>query len=484
MVYYRKYRPQTIAELDLDQVRERLTTILKSKNLPHAFLFTGPKGLGKTSSARILAKAINCEVVQKSKDGKDIEPCNKCEVCVSITSGSNIDVLEIDAASNRGIDEIRDLREKIKFSPSALSKKIYIIDEVHMLTTDAFNALLKTLEEPPSHAVFILCTTEEDKIPQTIVSRTFQVHFNKPTKDELMRSLKRIVDGEKLDIENGVLDEVYKMSEGSFRDAAKILEELSFENGKISKEVLERTYKTQSTDVRLLKLIASLEKKDVQESLLVIDELAQSGADFKIVTQKLTSILHDMLLSENKGSLSKKETSQLISLVNESYKDIKFSVLQQIPLELVVIEWCLEREPKAVIQKNQDIVEKKEEELVVEVSKDYEKKVEEPAPQGEKNEEEESNLHKDMFHPNILPDNFFSALLSRLKSDNHSIVGILRGCKLQEMTDDKVIFTTPYKFHKDKLSEAKIRSIIDKRSSELLRRDVVVEVVIVEKSKQ
>src|SRR5690348_2704670 len=136
MVYYRKYRPQNISDLDLSAVREKLSSILSAKELPHAFLFTGPKGLGKTSSARILAKAINCE------NKKGIEPCNKCDACVSITNGSNIDVLEIDAASNRGIDEIRDLRDKIKYAPASLPRKVYIIDEVHMLTTDAFNALL------------------------------------------------------------------------------------------------------------------------------------------------------------------------------------------------------------------------------------------------------------------------------------------------------------------------------------------------------
>ena len=183
MVYYRKYRPQKVSELDLEEIREKLESILRAKEIPHAFLFSGPKGLGKTSAARILAKASNCEqrwevrnekLDKEVRSGKkknqkitlqnptshlspltsNIEPCNVCDNCVSITNGSNIDVLEVDAASNRGIDEIRDLRGKIKYAPAALRKKVYIIDEVHMLTTDAFNALLKTLQEPPSHSVF------------------------------------------------------------------------------------------------------------------------------------------------------------------------------------------------------------------------------------------------------------------------------------------------------------------------------------------
>lgn len=226
MVFYLKYRPQTISELDLAQVREKLFSLLKSKSLPHAFLFTGPKGLGKTSTARILAKAINCERVQelriknqelrKNKNeshnskfiiqNSDVEPCNECQACVSITNGSNIDVLEIDAASNRGIDEIRALRERVKFAPANLKKKVYIIDEVHMLTTEAFNALLKTLEEPPDHVVFILCTTEIWKVLPTIVSRSFHISFEKPTKEELTRSLERVAKGENLTIEKGVYD--------------------------------------------------------------------------------------------------------------------------------------------------------------------------------------------------------------------------------------------------------------------------------------
>ena len=160
MVLYRKYRPQKIAEIDNPEVREKLEKILSSGKPPHAFLFSGPKGTGKTSSARIIAKSLNCE----KNNGKG-EPCNRCSTCLSITNGTNLDILEIDAASNRGIDEIRDLRDKIRLAPAGARKKIYIIDEVHMLTTEAFNALLKTLEEPPEHALFVLCTTNAEKLP-------------------------------------------------------------------------------------------------------------------------------------------------------------------------------------------------------------------------------------------------------------------------------------------------------------------------------
>lgn len=210
MVFYRKYRPQTIAQLDSEAVREKLLSVLSSKSIPHAFLFTGPKGLGKTSTARIVAKALNCE----KKAAGAVEPCNKCDQCVSITNGTNFDVLEIDGASNRGIDEIRDLREKVKLAPISSAKKVYIIDEVHMLTNEAFNALLKTIEEPPEHVVFMFCTTEPHKVPETILSRCFHIAFKKATIPELVHSFERIAKGEKLTVDSDVFGEIAKLSDG------------------------------------------------------------------------------------------------------------------------------------------------------------------------------------------------------------------------------------------------------------------------------
>src|SRR3989338_9371100 len=219
MAFYRTYRPQTIAQLDSEYIREILYSFFSTKKTPQSVLLTGPKGLGKTSAARIIAKVVNC--TGRRKDAKTIDPCNKCSECVSISSGSYLDVLEIDGASNRGIDEIRDLREKVKLSPASAQKKVYIIDEVHMLTTEAFNALLKTLEEPPDHAIFMLCTTEPQKVPSTIISRCFHIAFHPATESELIRSFGRIVKGEKIDIDKEALKVIAKLSEGGFRDGTK-----------------------------------------------------------------------------------------------------------------------------------------------------------------------------------------------------------------------------------------------------------------------
>ncbi|MEK7065675.1 MAG: DNA polymerase III subunit gamma/tau, partial [Patescibacteria group bacterium] len=190
MAFYRKYRPAVLSEVDNESVRAQLTSFLskKKQDLPHAYLFTGPKGAGKTTAARLVAKIFNCE-----KPDKSGEPCGKCDACHLIAEARHLDVLELDAASNRGIDEIRALRDTIALAPSSAPYKIYIIDEVHMLTTEAFNALLKTLEEPPLHAVFVLATTDVHKVPATIISRCSHVSFARADPKALLNALRRIV---------------------------------------------------------------------------------------------------------------------------------------------------------------------------------------------------------------------------------------------------------------------------------------------------
>nr|MBP9719397.1 DNA polymerase III subunit gamma/tau [Candidatus Levybacteria bacterium] len=247
MVFYRKYRPQTIEELDSEDVKKTLQSILTTGSIPHAFLFTGPKGLGKTSTARIVAKYVNCQ----GKEEKNVKPCNQCESCLSITNGTNLDVLEIDGASNRGIDEMRDLREKIRLLPVSANKKVYIIDEVHMLTTEAFNALLKTLEEPPLHAMFILCTTEPHKVPATILSRCFHIQFKKATTPDLVHAFERIIKAENVEAEPEALIRIASFADGSFRDGVKVLEEivLSAKGKKVTSVMLESLYHTNSIDI-------------------------------------------------------------------------------------------------------------------------------------------------------------------------------------------------------------------------------------------
>ena len=327
MVFYLKYRPKKISELDSVILRERLETLLKGKlpdKIPHAFLFTGPKGLGKTSTARILAKSINCT----NRKGAEIEPCNVCASCKAINNGSSLDVIELDGASNRGIDEIRDLREKIRLSPLSSHKKVYIIDEVHMLTTEAFNALLKTLEEPPVHAVFILCTTEPQKVPATIASRCFRVLFERATDEDLVHSFARIAKGEGIKADGDALLEIAKLSDGSFRDGAKILEDLSG-TSHLTASLVEKKYKTQTLNKSLESLINSFAKRDAKTGIAIINSLSQEGVDFKLLTESLINYLHKSLISQVDGGsfpLNLAETKNLLEKLVGSHSSIKYSV--------------------------------------------------------------------------------------------------------------------------------------------------------------
>ncbi|MBI4130297.1 DNA polymerase III subunit gamma/tau [Candidatus Roizmanbacteria bacterium] len=337
MVFYRKYRPQTLVELDKEDIRTRLTAILQSGRIPHAFLFAGPKGTGKTSTARIVAKVLNCERTS-------IEPCDKCENCTAIKAGSHIDVYEIDAASSRGIDEIRELRERVALSPAMAKYKVYIIDEVHMLTREAFNALLKTLEEPPGHVVFILATTEIHKLPDTILSRCVLLPFTKATNDEITRSLQRVINGEQLRISEESVKLIAHHADGSFRDATKLLEQAVAE-GKLDTESIRSLLGVAHLGVD--EFVALIHRKKTPEALSLLQERANSGVDFTVFTQALIEFLHTQLLlsyqtnSEKKSvGLTKGELKQLLKVFTRAHLELRGSVLPQLPLELVVIEWC------------------------------------------------------------------------------------------------------------------------------------------------
>ena len=222
MSLYRKYRPQTFAHLvGQDHVSQTLLSALRLGRVSHAYLFTGPRGTGKTSTARLVAKALNC------LDESSVEPCNACEICMEIADGRLIDIIEIDAASNRGIDEMRDLREKIHFAPTRAKLKVYIIDEVHMLTKEAFNALLKTLEEPPEHVYFVLATTEVHKIPETILSRCQRFDFQRIPVKVLVDRLSFIAQEEKIEVEEKALEMIAHHAEGGLRDAIGLLEQMA-----------------------------------------------------------------------------------------------------------------------------------------------------------------------------------------------------------------------------------------------------------------
>ncbi|MBI4032996.1 MAG: DNA polymerase III subunit gamma/tau [Candidatus Blackburnbacteria bacterium] len=348
MTLYLKYRPQTIEQLDIAEVRRELKNIIGSGKIPHAFLFAGPRGSGKTSAARILAKAVNCE-----KPKKDGEPCNKCDQCISITKGRSLDIIEIDAASHRGVEDIRTLREAVKLSPAGAKKKVYIIDEAHMLTTEASNALLKTLEEPPEHAIFILATTAPEKLLDTIRSRCTILTFHKATVEEGVKALTRAVKGEDLKVEKGVLEEIARSVDGSFREAHKVLEQLSFGKKKIGVEDVRKLVAL--GEVQPAALLALLTKKDTRGALEEIDNVVAKGVNLRVYTSEIVGILRRGLLGrfgvetdlpagkagiETELGLDVEEIKSLIKLFLRASLELPIAVIPQLPLELVAIQWC------------------------------------------------------------------------------------------------------------------------------------------------
>lgn len=355
-MFYLKYRPRIIDEIDNLQAKEMIGKILESSTLPHAFLFVGSKGTGKTSTARIVAKAVNClnnkfsrsstpavgERSGKTAGVSNFEPCNNCANCTSIGLSSFTDVIEMDAASNRGIEEIKSLIRETSFLPMSGGYRVFIIDEAHMITNEGFNALLKTLEEPPKSAIFILATTNLEKLPKTIISRCLKINFGKANSIDIFSMLKRITKNENLDFNDDLLKLIASHSENSFRDAAKILEEITLQKIKSIEEIEKFLGIRGRND-----LIGIIEKKDFKKTLLWINDFSQNGGDFKNLIEDILNQLHIQLLIKNdvlknedrKTNLTLVEISLLMKLLIEAYQGLKNSPIDSIPIEIALIEF-------------------------------------------------------------------------------------------------------------------------------------------------
>lgn len=361
---YRKYRPQVFGDLiDQDIVKQTLQNEIAFGQIAHAYLFSGPRGLGKTTTARLLSKAVNC---QKRKDG-DFEPCNTCSACQGIINNQSLDLIEIDAASNRGINEIRALKEHIGFTPSGSNYRVFIIDEVHMLTTEAFNALLKTLEEPPLHAIFILATTELHKVPDTIISRCQTFTFRRVDEQHLAERLAKIASAEGIKVDEKVLGQVAHLSGGFIRDAESMLGQLlSLGEKKITQKIASLVLPTSNLDF-VVKFLVFLHAAKTSEALKHINELADQGVDLEYFSKELLEALRQLLIAQY-GSVEYVDAHlrdlqdkfgvpqllKLISLVNRALGEIKRADIPQLPLELVVVEFLEEVDRNNDETRNED----------------------------------------------------------------------------------------------------------------------------------
>jgi len=333
IVLARKYRPQIFDEVTgQEHITELLKKAIEVKRIAHAYLFCGPRGVGKTSCARIFAKCLNC------KEGPALKPCGKCSACLEIAQTNNFDVIEIDGASNRGIDEIRTLRENVKFAPSYGRYKIYIVDEVHMLTTEAFNALLKTLEEPPEHVKFILATTSPNKIPATIISRCQRFDFRRIAIEAIIKKLASICTAEKFKIEEEALFAIAKAASGSLRDSLSILDQLgALSQRNIKADDVFSMLGMVETQL-LFDLADCLAKKDCAAALLTLDKIVERGKDIKQLTRDIIEHFRNLMIIKIGGKSLGKLVDYPIAtkevLLSQSDKFLLSEILKAIDIFL------------------------------------------------------------------------------------------------------------------------------------------------------
>jgi len=495
-VFYRRWRPQTLAEVvGQEQVTETLRNALSSGRVSHAYLFCGLRGTGKTSTGRILAKAVNCLT-----NGKG-EPCNTCPMCQAITEARALDVIEIDAASNRGIDEIRDLREKVNYAPNQARYKVYIIDEVHMLTKEASNALLKTLEEPPPHVIFILATTEAHKIQPTILSRCQRFDFRRLSQADVVSKLTRICGLENINMEPEALRLIAKSATGSLRDAENLLEQLTTHYGPEVGLHQVRSILGATGDWRAKELVKHIMNNDISAGVTTINSVNSDGLDLKQFNRELVEYLRALLLiktgSDEAVDLTAEDVAELKDLaarapLHQILKAVKlfgqlefgFDDYSTLPLELALVDCALPSEGEGQSPAQQPEPEFRQ--PMPATTPPAASSAAPPHPKPPRAKSEPASVATPAAPPEATPDTIpleASSQLERLRINWKRVIeqapedtkrtpaiAILRsaGVKPVALEDDTVVLAFRYSYHKEQIEKAENQQVAEKIISSFL----------------
>lgn len=489
LTLYRKYRPQKFADItNQEHIKITLENQIKMGQVAHAYIFAGPRGVGKTTTARILAKAINCE---KRKE-KDSEPCNSCPACNEINEAKSMDIIEIDAASHTGVENVREnIIENVRFSPIRLKNKVFIIDEAHMLSTSAFNALLKTLEEPPEHVVFILATTEVHKIPATIISRCQRFDYKKINSSEITKRLEYIVSQEKIKVDKEVLERIARLSEGCVRDSESLLGQiLALGDKKVTVEqadlVLPRTNFEQ-----VIALLAALSTRDEKRGIELVNQLVHDGVDLKQFSSETLEFMRELLLAKIMKSSAEimvgwsteiqkiitnileawtpQDITRIIELMLIKQRDLKQTFPIQLPLELFVVEaigtWA------------------KGEAVSIESPKNNPPPAP-PAPTVKSNSEPKSKpepLTKKSGNTKTTIDkviNKWQDVVSELNESNHSLTLILGMAVPRAIEANTLELALKFKFHQEQIMSAKSKQAIENALEKIFNEKILINAVV------